>query len=55
MIKVGLAETYRCKPLRGFDARLSKAAEATAKKSKLGMWGLGDRYMSPNEWRKRHK
>ena len=52
MIKAGLAEVYRGKPPRGFDLRLYQESESKAKKSKLGMWELGDKYMSPKEWRK---
>ncbi len=52
MVKAGVAEVYRGKPSRGFDLKLYKDAEAKAKGSKKGMWSLGDKNISPKEWRK---
>ncbi len=52
MVKVGLAEVYRGKPAKGLDLDPYWKAEEEAKKAKRGMWALGDKYISPREWRK---
>ena len=54
MVKVGLAEVYRGKPAPGFDNDPYQKAEDQAKSSGKGIWSLGDRYVSPKEWRKTH-
>jgi micrococcal nuclease len=53
MIKAGLAEVYRGKPASGLDMGPYYKAEEEAKAAKLGMWVLGDQYVSPREWRRR--
>ncbi len=53
LVEAGLAETYGGVPPRGFDSEPYKNAEARAKKARLGIWSLGDRYESPYHWRKR--
>ncbi len=55
MVKAGLAEVYRGKPLEGFDSAPYLEAEAEATEAKRGMWSLGDEYISPREWRKMHR
>ena len=52
MVKVGLAEVYRGKPASGLDMDPYWEAEAAAKKTRTGIWSLGDKYVSPKEWRK---
>jgi len=53
MINAGLAEVYRGKPPRGFDIGLYLETEKRAREAKTGMWPLGDKYISPKDWRKR--
>ena len=53
MINAGLAEFYRGKPSRGFDIGLNLETEKRAREAKTGMWSLGDKYISPKDWRKR--
>ena len=52
MVKAGLAEVYRGKPPKEFDSKPYIQAEAEASEAKKGMWILGDKYISPKEWRK---
>ena len=51
MLKMGFAEVYRGKPLRGFDLAPIFAARKEAMEKKRGMWVQGDKYVSPREWR----
>jgi micrococcal nuclease len=55
MVKAGLAEVYQGKPPKGFDSKPYLQAEKEAKAAKRGMWSLGNKYISPKEWRKMHK
>jgi len=55
MVKAGLAEVYRGRPAKGLDVKPYWNAEAEAKKAGIGMWSLGDKYISPKEWRKMHR
>jgi endonuclease YncB( thermonuclease family) len=55
MVKTGLAEVYRGKPARGFDNGPYLEAEKRAREAKTGMWSLGDKYISPKDWRKMQK
>lgn len=55
MVKAGLAEVYRGKPARGFDNGPYLEAEKRARKTKIGIWSLGDKYVSPKDWRKMQK
>jgi len=55
MVKAGLAEVYRGRPAKGLDVKPYWNAEAEAKKTGIGMWSLGDKYISPKEWRRMHK
>ena len=52
MIKAGLAECYRGKPASGLDMGPYWIAEEEAKKAGRGMWVLGDKYVSPRDWRR---
>jgi endonuclease YncB( thermonuclease family) len=54
MVKAVLAEVYRGKPASGFDNGPYENAEKEARVAGLGMWSLGDKYISPKEWRKIH-
>ena len=55
MVKAGLAEVYRGQPAKGLDLEPYWNAETEAKKTGIGMWSLGDKYISPKEWRKIHR
>ena len=55
MVKAGLAEAYRGRPPKGLDLKPYWDAEAGAKKAGIGMWALGDKYISPKEWRRMHR
>ena len=55
MVKAGLAEVYRGKPPKGFDLESYLQAETKARKYGIGMWSLGEKYISPKDWRKRGK
>ena len=55
MVKEGLAEVYRGRPAKGFDNGPYQKAEAQAREAKLNMWSLGDKYISPKDWRKKNK
>jgi endonuclease YncB( thermonuclease family) len=52
MVKAGLAEVYRGRQPRYFNVKIYQDAEVEAKDSKRGMWVLGDKYISPREWRR---
>ena len=55
MVKAGLAEAYRGRPAKGLDMNPYWEAEAGAKKAGIGMWSLGDNYISPKKWRRMHR
>jgi endonuclease YncB( thermonuclease family) len=55
MVKAGLAEVYRGRPPKGLDLEPYWNAETEAKKAGRGMWSLGDKYISPKEWRRMQK
>lgn len=52
MVKAGLAEAYRGNPPHGFDPAPYRNAERAARAEKRGMSSLGNKYISPKEWRK---
>ena len=56
MPRAGLAEVY-CggKPAAGLNLEPFWQAEEVAKKAGRGMWSLGDKYVSPREWRNSNK
>ena len=51
MLKAGLAEVYRGSPPDGFNPEPYWQAEKKAREAKKGMWSLGDKYISPKDWR----
>ena len=55
MVKAGLAEVYRGQPAKGFDNGAYWKAEKEAREAGRGMWSLGDKYVSPKEWRRMRK
>jgi endonuclease YncB( thermonuclease family) len=55
MVKQGLAEVYRGKPPRGFNPAPYHEAEREARAANRGMWSLGEKYVSPKEWRKMNR
>jgi micrococcal nuclease len=55
MVNAGLAEVYRGKPTGRLNLVPYRNAEAEAKKAGIGMWSLGDKYISPKEWRRIHR
>lgn len=55
MVKEGLAEVYRGPPAKGLDLDPNWKAEAEAREAKLNIWSLGDKYISPKNWRKMGK
>jgi endonuclease YncB( thermonuclease family) len=52
MVRSGLAEVYRGQAPKGFDLFPYRDAEKQAKAAMRGMWSLGDKYISPIEWRR---
>ena len=52
MIKAGLAEVYRERSPAGVDLRPYMEAETEARKKGLGMWSLGEKYISPRDWKR---
>ena len=55
IIKVGLAEVYRGSPASEIDMDSYWKAEKNAKIADRAMWVLGDKYVSPREWRNMNK
>jgi endonuclease YncB( thermonuclease family) len=55
MVRAGLAEVYRGRPAPGFDNEPYQKAEDAARRAGVGMWSLGDKYISPREWRRINK
>jgi len=55
MVKAGFVEVYQEKPPKEFDSKPYIQAEAEAKEAQRGMWSMGDKYMSPKEWREMHR
>jgi endonuclease YncB( thermonuclease family) len=55
MVKAGLAEYYRGKKPKRFDRMPYQLAETKAKNEGIGMWSLGDQYISPKDWRRMHR
>jgi endonuclease YncB( thermonuclease family) len=52
MVKAGLAEVYRGAPASGFKNEPYLKAEEEARRAGKGMWSLGDKYVSPRDWRR---
>jgi micrococcal nuclease len=55
MAKAGMPEVYRGRPLLRFDNDPYWKTGLESCEAGLGMWSLGDRYVSPREWRKLQK
>ena len=55
MVRSGLAEVYRGNSPKGLDLQPYWKAEKEAKAAMRGMWSLGDKYVSPKEWRRINK
>ncbi len=55
MVKKGLAEAFDKDLPSNFDISPYLEAEREARKEKAGMWSLGERYISPSQWREMHK
>ena len=52
LLRSGLAEAYNGKLPKGFNVSSYKKAEMKARKSRKGIWSLGNKYVSPEKWRK---
>jgi micrococcal nuclease len=52
VVSAGLAEVYRGKPPFGFDPAPYRNSERKARAEKRGIWSLGNKYISPKEWRR---
>jgi endonuclease YncB( thermonuclease family) len=55
MVRAGLAEVYRGRPPKGFDSTPYRQAEVRARGAKREMWVLGNKYVSPRGWRRKHR
>ncbi|RLB41849.1 MAG: hypothetical protein DRH12_07130 [Deltaproteobacteria bacterium] len=55
MVAKGLAEAFEKDLPPGFNIGPFLHAERIAKDNKIGMWSLGDKYVSPSRWREIHK
>ena len=55
MVKAGLAEVYRGLAPHKFELTPYWKAEKEARDAKKGMWALGDKYISPKDWRRMHR
>ena len=55
MIRMGFAEAWHEKPPDRLDITPYLEAEREAKAEMREMWSLGEKYISPGEWRKTHK
>lgn len=54
IMKAGLAQVYRGKLPDGFNLIPYRKAEKKAREKELGIWSLGNKYVSPMEWRRLH-
>ncbi len=52
MVEAGMAEVYRGRMEPGLDADMYRRAEESARRDRRGIWSLGDRYISPRQWRR---
>lgn len=55
MVQSGMAERYQGRPAKGLDIGPYRKAESRAKAQNQGIWQQGDGYISPRQWRKRHR
>jgi micrococcal nuclease len=51
MVRMGLAQVCKEPPPAGLDLGPFLSAEKEARESVSGMWNLGDKYISPWQWR----
>jgi micrococcal nuclease len=51
MVRMGLAQVCSEPPPAGLDMDAFLSAEKKARESGSGMWNLGDKYISPSQWR----
>lgn len=52
MVKAGLAEVYRGLAPKKFNLTPYWQAEKEAREANRGIWTLGDKYISPKDWRR---
>jgi endonuclease YncB( thermonuclease family) len=52
MLRAGLAEVYRGLAPKRFNLSPYWQAEKEAREAKMGMWSLGEKYISPKDWRR---
>jgi len=52
LVRRGLAEVHKVDLPEGFVVEPYSEVENEARETKTGMWILGDKYMSPSQWRK---
>jgi endonuclease YncB( thermonuclease family) len=55
LLRAGLAEVYRGASAPGPQMAIYRETEKEARSAGRGMWTLGESYVSPREWRGRHK
>ena len=55
MVKAGLSEVYRGIAPHKFRLLRYWQMEREARNDRRGMWSLGDKYVSPKDWRKMNK
>jgi len=55
MVRSGLAEVYRGRMRKDFDENPYKAVEMEARHRQIGMWSIGNIYISPRVWRQRQR
>lgn len=55
MVRSGLAEVYRGRMREDFDENPYKAVEMEARHRQIGMWSIGNIYISPRVWRQRQR
>jgi micrococcal nuclease len=52
MVSAGLAEVYRGRPAPGLNLESYRRAEVDARSRRREMWGQGEKYLSPQSWRR---
>jgi micrococcal nuclease len=55
MVKAGFAEVSQGQTPKGFDLGPYRQAEEKAREEGKGMWSLGGKYISPQDWKKMGK
>jgi micrococcal nuclease len=54
LIKEGLAEVWREKSPEGLTIDSYLKTQEEAKRAERGIWSLGEKYVSPRDWRETH-